>query len=360
MAISLLLVQATYTFFNEQTFLLYNVLLFLLGLHTCFTYYVQVNIWENAQISKKDIWLAVGMMLLIAVLALTKFNSSFALSVFLFLFFKFFERVKFNFFIKSGEVLQAYLFSGVILLLELLLLLMFVYTSSINEEEVTRFIKPYLILVVIISLFAVRYLRISLGERVSNVYEKGFLALHSFFLLIVIMIDRVLGAFFDSKYFIDYLLLFSYATAVYALLVAVVEVKRPKYSEIAKKAEASVDYYRAIDLKAWLFNLTLLVVSSIVGGAIFGYYFGVHLGAKFSFESLIHWCLLLTIMGGFALLSIFQIYSLSRRNFSVLFMSWLIILVFKGLGITSGDLKLMLFSTLGGILLSLFYLYWKR
>lgn len=341
MAAGLLVVQASHSYLSEQGFLIFNRTIFVVGVVTCLTYPLQVRLWEGGgRIYVFDI-LIVGLLALLAALFVVLFQS-FGLwlipPLWIYIYSRSMERFFFNASISAGYVHSAYAVAIIFITIELLVWLV----SAGATEENARFFLPGLFLCSFLLLVMKKSTLLSgvSGPRVL-VSNSVFLIAHSFFLLAVVMLDRLLVSDnYSTKRMpaADYLLLFSYAGAVYSLMVSIFEIKRPAYIKEAKaspfilsfifKRKVSGDILTSFGICGLLFLLAgfFLQSSAKYLQVTFDWYTWIFLSLFFSF---------------FYICAFVQIYFIGKRMAVPLILGWGVAFLLKAAGSYMQDMAIL-------------------
>ncbi|HAS6040072.1 TPA: hypothetical protein I7140_14160 [Vibrio vulnificus] len=327
MVLALLSVQLTYLNYSENVFILYNSLIFIVGIHTCFTYQYQVKLWEGGEVNINSIlkgW-AISIPICLVSISLLELQVAVAVGFFMYLPFKYLERLLYNYFISNGSVDRAYAISILSISVEVIIFSLLV--QRVNEVY-ARFILPSTILLAIFLLITVL---VGIGkkkDKESKLNAFGFVS-HSLFLVLVIMSDRYIISFleFDNKVSIkDYLLMFGYASAVYTLVCSILEVKRAQLFIKAKEEPSVISYLIDNNFLGYFSIATLTFFMAFVVGVFINEQLYTIIVSQSANEV---WFQILVFFYLYAMVSFVHIYYLSNRLFLTLFISWLCALAIK-------------------------------
>lgn len=324
MALAMVVLQFSFERLSADSFVLLNKMIFFVGLHTCVTYSVQVGIWESKGALN---WRSMVGGLLVAVLMampVLYFEGGLVFAALAaYVIYKFLDRLAFNCVLSEGRAVRAYLVVIFFMAFEAVVWLL---CGGVGEVF-ARFIIPSLVVSVVVLVFLLgsgggKFLK---GLPASGMKEKIYFSLHSFFLLAVIMLDRLVvgkdlsGFGMQGK---DYLLLFSYGGAIYSLMISALEVKRVQYFEVAKQAEDLKKFIRRIGFyRVLLLSVTVnFLVALGMGGAwhLFG---GRFLDVPISSFWAV-WGAINVFYLSFFVCAIFHIFYLANRRFIELFLVW--------------------------------------
>lgn len=358
MALNLVALQLTYQYFSNSVFLLYNTVIFLIGLHTALTYKAQVEIWEHGLPTVGSVlWaivFAVGISITVG-LILT-WQLSIYIGVTLFILLKFFDRVVFNISLTMKFIFIAYLISISALALEIL--------TFMTIQQVFEF-DPIFVRFIFAAIFSMPLLLVIGKIFVSKIepysrtqpktkYQGFYFSLHSFCILLVIMSDRLIASVYsDSIDYLnaDYLLAFSYCSVIYTLSVALLEPKRPEFFEVSKACNNLGGFLR-LTYGKYILGLSGAIIVISIASLILSKLDILPTIKLFGFNDILALAFgLLAFFCTFFCLSYIQIYFLARRWFSVLFLGWSIALVIRAVSYTSFDRDVfLLVSTFSGLL----------
>lgn len=360
MGAMLLIVQLTFMYCSSEIFIFFNHLIFFTALHTCLTYGAQVNIWNKADNSNKQllVWGVTAACLVLILYSLFFDINVYVISaLFLYLIAKFADRIFFNKTISANYYIYGYLGVIFVLLIELLATSSFILLKF-NSDYLQRFILPSLFMLLFSCIFIYVLERSYKKERAIGA-EQTVVAMamfHAFCILIVAMSDRILIQYIDAKHEVKalYLLFFSYAGAFYTLMASFVEVKRSNYFEIANKTNSISTFLKEINFKRQLLLVFAAFLFLVILSSLFFRYFagasyagGLHLWIG----SLSYFCLLLILV-------YLHTFFLAKHKYKLLFLIWGGMFIVKILGFLSFDLNFMIIfnilSCLVGVILSLY------
>lgn len=350
-------IQLTYVTFSKEIFLAVNMLTFLVGLHTALSYSVQVEIWETGQVGHRK--LAGALAIAVLIIAGTTLIMNAPLSImaggFAYLLYRFADRLSFNAYITRGTVTRAYSVSIAAIAVEIAAFFLLAHSLP---ENLARLLVPSLLAG---AFPALMFFLLTRGDRRrparpasgDHRHDLAF-AGHSLAILFVVMIDRIAPNLNPALGFLDarYLLLFSYAGAVYSLGVAVLEPLRPRFFAIAKEVgsfPAFLAATRARKLVLPILGLTVLgtclaLAVAVLNGLADPKSYGE--GARDVFIG----GGLLAFFSQFLLLAYVQMYFLSRREFPAIFLSWAMAFAMRLVALTLPRLDLYLaFSGLAAV-----------
>lgn len=355
MGLGVFSLQITYYLFEESTFLIYNSLIFLIGLHTCVTYSSQVSIWDGKLPGGRGyLWaLLAALMMAVIYTYLSNISLLTGLGLSIYIFAKFIERIRFNWELTLGRVSKSY---RTLILYQITEILSFTLLISYSNSIDVRITIPSFILLTYSLFLLVKERLIYVGirdEKNSLTTNQLYYSMHAFFLLAVLMIDRIALSFVDFTGDIqksDYLLLFSYASAFYAVGVAIIEVYRPRMFLTAKECTTLSEYLTKIHFGRY--SLMGLVVAFVVALLVFPVLFALnHFSIDVNFRLIEIWILMIAFFSLYVLLMCLQIFFIAKNIFFPLFFSWSIALVIRLVGMISGNwIELLGLSILSGIL----------
>ena len=318
-------IQLTYSVFSPEMFITFNMLTFLVGLHTALSYAVQVDIWETGYVASgklaSSIMIAAGIVLVASVVLQS--TPLFFFAGFSYLVYRFCDRLSFNALLTQGMVVQAYIVSIAAIVVEICVMwLLAAYTS----ENFSRLLAPGLIAGAI-PLVAFILVTRNPSRLPSTKGGHGLaFAAHSLAILFVVMIDRIAPSLNPGLGYLDarYLLLFSYSGAVYSLGIAILEPLRPRFFHIAKETSSFYSFLAATNARnlalpiggVALGTILITVVSSAANE------FADPVSFKQTMRDILIGGGLLSFFAMFLLLAYFQMYFLSRREFGPIFFSW--------------------------------------
>jgi hypothetical protein len=249
MALGLLAIQLTYHISSDKLLSLLSLAIFLAGLHNVLTHGTLAKLWESQRLNRGDY--VFGLLTACALSALATVASEKRLEVMTFtgitfyIIFKYLERLSFNRLISIRKPLHGYLLLIIGSSLEIL-----VYISLFSKIDhiLARFVLPAGVLSLALAYIFAYLGKISKDCTIQtariNHRDMLFYSFYSFFLLAVVMADRAIGNIFDNLSFLSgrYLVIFSYASAIYALLVSILETRRPDLYEVARKSTNLYNY----------------------------------------------------------------------------------------------------------------------
>lgn len=349
--------QLTYLTFSHEMFLAVNMLTFLVGLHTALSYSVQVDIWETGKVGHRKLFAAVLIavaVILVGVIFRAAPPAIMACGL-AYLVYRFSDRLSFNTLITRGQVAKAYGVSIVAITVEIA---MFYLLANRLPESLARLLIPSVIAGAVPTLVFAALSRTGAhdSKRPMSGARRHDLAFagHSLAILFVVMIDRVAPTLNSALRYLDaqYLLLFSYAGAIYSIGVAVLEPLRPRYFAVAKEESSFQGFLAATE--AGKIAIPVLAVTAI--GAITAFAVSTRHGFA-NPESFGHFARdvltgggLLSFFSLFLLLAYVQMYFLSRREFGIIFLSWSAAFFVRLAGLASQRLDLYLaFSNLSAV-----------
>lgn len=326
MGLSLLAVQMTYKVGSEQLFLLFNYIVFFVGLHTCLTYNIQVEIWvsKNA-LSMKNIIQSIMAACVVGVVASLSFARTEPMNhvllfmcAFTYIGYKFTDKIIFNYLISHNSTLLAYVATITIVIVEISSYLIS-YRLGIPDPYSRLILPPIIcsIFIVIVPLSQYRHTHLS----VSNSLDKVFLILHAFGILFSIMSDRLLIANIPSLVSdpVQYLLLYSYGGAIYTLLNSLPEANRSLHLQIAKTSNNSISFFNH-EAKQYI-NIFLIIntIAAIAATIVLPFL----LKTDFTKSELLSWYSIQAFFMAASVLSFFQLYFIGKRESSKLVVIWL-------------------------------------
>lgn len=339
MAMSLAVLQITFLLYESKVFIFYNSILFAIGLHTTLTYSTQISIWfgklPSVNTYARDSIFALLVVSLVYIINPPFREEYLVLWVFVwfYVFAKYCERIVFNISILNDRLVQAYLLSFLFLTTELTVL---IGARVFAEDGVNgRIAYPSLAVFVIFCYILFERLSSNTGTQVKKTPDPGkkskyVLTLHSFFLLVVIMSERLVAQHYSEGGLeaSGYLLMFSYAGAWYSLVVSMVEANRNKLITIANDSSTPVVYMkRLIDRKIFFAGLIFFLLS-IVAGMVWFDIVGLIdvMGADGKW---IFWLGFLCYFAVFSLSAVLYVFYIARNEGYVLILSWMVALVVK-------------------------------
>lgn len=350
-------IQLTYVTFSNEMFLAVNMLTFLVGLHTALSYSVQVEIWETGQVRRRKLIaaLAIAAMIIAGATLIKNAPLSIMAGGLAYLLYRFSDRLFFNVLITQGKAVRAYSISIAAIAVEIAV---FYLLAHRLHEDFARLLIPSLLAGVVLALL---FFLLATGDRhmparptSGDLRHDLLFASHSLAILFVVMIDRVAPSLNPALSYIDarYLLMFSYAGAVYSIGVAVLEPLRPRYFAIAKEVGSFPAFLIATRART--------LVLPTLGLTIFGAGLALTVSAGNGFanpESFSNGTRDVLIGGGllsffslFLLLAYVQMYFLSRREFRAVFLSWAAAFAVRLVALTLPRLDLYLaFSGLAAV-----------
>lgn len=341
MALGLFSIQLTASLFSKETFLLLNSILFLIAIHGCINYSVQVMTWREGGINLGTFGIVHAVTLVIAIsFTLAKGgNWILLLSVFCYLAYRGNERILFNLQITRGQVNYAY---GVIFLALAIETSVAVALYMGFGARADRFVLPSLsaLALTIPCTLSLLYRGRSDISRALFADKRGMflVSAHSGLIALNVMSDRLVfstGISSIKDHLSDYLLVFSYCTSAYALIISLLEVRRPALFKI--QANSLTDFLRLGEFSK--FSIISLG-TTIFSGA--GIYIGITIFLKISGISpnapaFLFVIFLSLFFLGQALLSFIHVYCLSERLYSLLFITWAISGVVRLAGYLQSD-----------------------
>jgi hypothetical protein len=341
MAAGLVGVQLTASLFVPETFLLLNSLLFLVAIHGCLNYSVQVTTWREGGIS----FAAFGMVHTITLILALVFSILsgggwfFFASVFCYVAYRGNERILFNLQITRGHITRAY---GIILLGLVIEIAVALALYAFRGAMADRFLLPSLsvLLVTIPLTLSLLYRGRPDIFRALLADKKGMLLMsaHSGLIALNVMSDRLVfstGISSIHGYFADYLLIFSYCSAAYALTISLLEIQRPALFKITSVSLREFlirgDFGKFV---AIALGTTILSGGTIYCGvAIFPGAAGIAVGAP----TLLFTGFLSFFFLGQAILSFLHVYCLSEKLYGLLFGSWAVSAAVRLLGYSQSE-----------------------
>jgi hypothetical protein len=161
----------------------------------------------------------------------------------------------------------------------------------------------------------------------------ALMSVHSGFIALNVMSDRLVfstGLSSIRGFLTDYLLIFSYCSAAYAMSISLLEVQRPALFKI--KATSLREFLICGDFRK--FAIVAFCSTTLSGGMI---YFGVMLfpsaaGITHGAPTLLFTVFLSAFFFGQVILSFLHVYCLSENLFALLFGSWAVSLAVRLLG----------------------------
>jgi len=363
-------IQFTYILYSPEIFLTVNMLTFLVGMHTAMTYAVQVNIWETGQINGTKVVQALGTGLTIIVVAgIIGLASIEILFVGLaYILYRFSDRLVFNTLITHGKITQAYGASIVAIFTEIIVFSLLVHSAP---ESVARLLLPSLlagsVATSVLCFYVIRLQNKRPDAHAIHGKSDILFALHSSAILFVIMIDRIAPNLNQTLNYLDarYLLLFSYAGAVYSLGVAVIEPLRRRYFSVAKEVDSFATFLAATNARKLVRPIGGIALAST------GAFLGMSVINGFADPTILTPPMrdiqiisaLLAFFALFLLLMYFQMYFLSRREFGPIFLSWGAAFAVRLIALTLPRLDLYLACSVlaaGTAIIILFVLEYKK
>lgn len=328
MGAALLSLQLTKTLFGDGPFLLLNQFLFVVGLHTCLTYGVQVTLWERGRPSTQQIAASFGTaaLLTLVVTAIYGWGVATAAALGLYLGAKLLERLAFNSLIARARVTASYAVTLVAIAVEIAA---FCGVWYVMGAQGNRFIFPSLAVAMVMIVPALHIMRTPLAGPAATADIGGkqhvLFAFHSFAILVTMMSDRLLFAAaplaFGGRNG-DYLLLYSYCSAVYALGVSLIEVRRPALIRLAGEVPSFRAFLRRSGFLPFAGTIGLMATLGLLAGVLFVDRWGGIMGLSPDTPVFPMLAGLVGFFVGFLLLSFVQVYHLATRSFGALFASW--------------------------------------
>lgn len=335
MLASLMLVQATYILMSANTFLIFNNVIFCMGLVTCLTYSQQVKIWRGEQLNREDLYYALMIILVISLAyILFKKYDVFVLSIVtVYLFYRYIERIAFAHLIKKGAITNAYLVSVSLMIVEVACIILFIAIARENNELLVRFLYPSLIVLLAIYIFYHRRLRKYFSRSKENTIDRSsasdsiLLNFHSLLLLLVVMSDRIVIDLIsiDTNKNALYLLIFSYASALYGLSLGVLDARRPTFLATASSSPTLNGYLRSSAVKKAYVTTSLIFVFLSLGFIVFNSLFPIIDANGLS----MFWIPLSCFFFIFHLVAYLHIYLIEKKYYFLLVTSWLSALIIK-------------------------------
>lgn len=354
--------QLTHTLFSKEIFISFNAIIFAIGFHTCTTYSTQVKIWEGGTPLRIDYLLAgLYSLAIVFVIGLVgNVSVTVAVAMYFFLVAKFLERICFNKLLNDGEVLGAY---KILIFLVILEVVVFLTTHNYFLEEYSRFLLPSLIVCIFAVTISLRTMKAANKNTIRASGSGLQYSIHSFFILAVLMLDRLIpslwamqGAYSSE----NYLLLFSYCSAFYAIGVSILEVMRPKLFSVARDSKNLSIYFKNTKCNLVVILCLIYFLLQVLIG-----YVAVEILKSYNFEipenTMEIWIGLSGFFSSFLLLAYFQVYFLSGRVFQPLFVSWSIAFGLRSVGFFSGSWSLVVvFSFFSGLAAIAWLFYSQR
>lgn len=348
-------IQLTYVNFTQEMFVAVNMLTFLVGLHTALSYSVQVEIWETGRAEARKIVGAIAIAVVIILLATLFGNVPPAIMIggLAYILYRFSDRLSFNTLITRGKVARAYCVSILAIAVEISAFCLLV---DFLPENLARLLVPSLLagaipmLVLILLSYGGGLARSASGSRKHDWAFAG----HSLAILFVVMIDRIAPSVQTTIGYLDarYLLMFSYAGAIYSIGVAVLEPLRPRYFATAKEVGSLGDFLAATGVR--MLALPVLGIMAVSAGTALAVSAGHGFADPQDFSKGARDLLigggLLVFFSLFLLLAYVQTYFLSRRQFGTIFLSWAVAFAVRLMALTLPRLDLYLaFSSLAAV-----------
>lgn len=326
MGLGLLSIQLTASLFSKDTFFLLNSILFLVAIHGCINYSAQVTTWREGGINTTIFCVIQIVTIFISWLfvILNGWSWILFLSVLLYLAYRGNERILFNLQITRGQIGKAYGIIIISLVIEIIVAGILCISFGSGAD---RFILPSICALAL--TFPCTIILLYRGRpdmtRALLSDKRGMLLMsaHSGLIALNVMSDRLV---FSSNiggiksYLPEYLLIFSYCTSVYAIVISLLEIRRPS---LFKSQATSLRNF----LREGGFNRFCAISFLTTSFAGFGILIAVNLFSKsigISEESpLTSFTFYLSIFFlGQALLSYIHVYLLSRQFYIVLFATW--------------------------------------
>ncbi|SKB91594.1 hypothetical protein [Sphingopyxis flava] len=326
MGLGLISIQLTASFFSGDTFFLLNSILFLVAIHGCINYSAQVVTWKEGGINTTIFFIIQIVTIIISgsFAILNGGNWIFFISVLFYLAYRGNERILFNLQITKGQVAKAY---GIIIL-SLVIEITVAGILYINFGlDADRFILPSICVLAITFPCTIILLYKGRPDMTRTLFsdKRGMLLMsaHSGLIALNVMSDRLVfssGIGGIKSYLQEYLLVFSYCTSVYAIVISLLEVRRPT---LFKSQATSLRNF----LKDGGFNRFCAISFLTTSFAGLGIFLGINILSKsigISDESPVtSFTFYLSIFFlGQALLAYIHVYLLSREFYTVLFATW--------------------------------------
>lgn len=329
MAAALLSLQLTKMLFGADDFLLLNMFLFVVGLHTCLTYGVQMGTLEQGRPRPRQIVASCGVAALVAAgtAYLYDWPAATALGLLLYLSAKLLERLSFNSLVAQGAVLAAYAVTLTAISIEIAA---FVTVRGLLGAQGTRFLLPSLAVALAMAVPLSRVL--ARPAQVDGQVSMGpshhlLFALHSFAILATMMSDRLFIATGSARMAAgrgDYLLLYSYCAALYALGVSLIEVRRPELIRLATRTPDFLTFLRESGFPRFALSVCVLACTGYGAALVLLRHAGPWLGIAADTPLPAMLGGLILFFAGFLLLAFQQVYHLATRAFATLFASWVV------------------------------------
>lgn len=327
MLAALLSLQLTKMLYHVQDFLLLNIFIFVVGLHTCLTYGVQMTTLEKGlpQLRQVVASFVVVFLLVGGVALIYSWPVLIIVSLSLYLLAKLLERLSFNGLVARGKIKEAY---GVVLASLSIEIVSFSVIWWIAGANGNRFLLPSLIVMFALVWPFRRLMALPALSHVStemNPSHHLLFALHSFAILVTMMSDRLLFASTPLEMAAekgDYLLLYSYCSALYALGVSLVEVRRPELIQLALRVPDFFTFLRESGFPRFVFTVSVIALVGYPVAFILLERMGRWIGLSPVVPLPLMLGGLIAFFAGFLLLAFQQIYYLAIRSFALLFASW--------------------------------------
>jgi hypothetical protein len=326
MAAGLAVVQITASLFSPETFLLLNSLLFLIAVHGCFNYSIQVATWREGGVDLASFSMVHVITLVLALIfAWTKGGSwTLVLSTLCYIAYRGNERILFNLQITRGEIPAAY---GIILATLAIECAAALALHTLGGPRADRFILPSLAALALTIPITLKLLlrdRSDIFRRLLSDRRGMFLvSAHSGLIALNVMSDRLVfstGISSIRDHLVDYLLIFSYCTAAYALTISLIEVRRPALFKLAPVSlgdflrRGHFTTFAAVALGASMLSGAVIYVATSTFGGI--------LGVAPRAPVLLFVTSLSVFFFGQAALSFLHTYYLSEKLHGALFGTW--------------------------------------
>ena len=327
MAAALLSLQLTKMLFGADDFLLLNMFLFVVGLHTCLTYGVQMGTLEQGRPRVREIVASFGVAGLVAAgtAYLYGWPAATALGLLIYVSAKLLERLSFNSLVAQGAVLAAYAVTLAAISIEIAA---FVAVRGLLGAQGTRFLLPSLAVALAMAMPLRRILaRPSEAHRPVGIDPSQHLlfALHSFAILATMMSDRLFIASGSAGMATgrgDYLLLYSYCAALYALGVSLIEVRRPELIRLATRTPDFLTFLRESGFPRFALCVCVLACAGYGAALVLARHAGQWLGLAANAPLPAMLGGLIVFFAIFLLLAFQHVYLLATRAFATLFASW--------------------------------------
>ena len=294
MSISLILLQLTYHWLNSKDFVYFNSLMFYSSMTLVLLYPIFVSMWHGID-SKSSKFMTTGLIAsiiyyiflgiyflnLIEPQGLT-IKAAIFCSVLVYGTVKVLDRFIFIHYITEKKYFKAYFYVYMFLGLELLSYIFLGFFEKAYSFYQRVFFSTLLSLVLVSFIFFRELFDRNYAKKIKicqSIYEtlsfikkekKGWLLVYMLALTVTSSLDRALMPYFDidAQTAAEYLLLFSYATAIYTLFSALFDWLRPKVRDAIKDGHSGHTSESILAI--------FLILTGFISAGVAGFYFFIH------------------------------------------------------------------------------------